>query len=167
MAEQKALGSKGWKAPNNLWQYTDETVNFVDAAAGYKAEMGPAGPDRFKFDVPLKSPGRPVYDGSDIKFGIGWTPSGEAIVAQNIVFQILYAFVRPDMGDNPFTLLDDTILNIFDLSALAVDDSINTILGTMTGKEDATRLQITFSRLGGHASDDYGGTADIYTPYLR
>lgn len=134
------------------------TTTGLNAGAGVYITFDSSSNDEYLFNVSLDRNGVP-YDGSNIELEIYWMKFGAT--GGTVLWEVDYAFVN--LGDDAYTLVDGTVTNSVNVTALADQTLTNTIIGTISGTAGTKILQLTVRRRSsGAGSDTYTGATEMY-----
>jgi hypothetical protein len=159
----------GTENPNAQWYLTGITLgdfvgNGATAAlaigAGYYYNFQSSADDEIVANFGLTR-NNEVYDGSQVAFEIENMLVGAGGVGDNVQWELDYAFISE--GDNAYTKIDGTIVDIVDVNGRASQISFKDQLSPISGPVGATHLQITLRRNSvGPGSDSFGGDVEVY-----
>jgi hypothetical protein len=131
---------------------------FLNAGAGVYINFDATSDDEILYNVSLDRNGVP-YDGSNINVELYWMKFGAT--GGTVGWELDYAFVN--IGDDAYTLVDGTVTNFVNVTALADQTLTNTVVGTISGPAGSKILQLTLRRNStGAGADTYSGDAELY-----
>jgi len=131
---------------------------FLNSGAGIYVNFDSTSDDEYLFNVALDRNGVP-YDGSNIDVELYWMKFGAS--GGTVGWELDYAFVN--LGDDAYTVVDGTVTNYVNVTALADQTLTSTVVGTINGTAGSKILQLTLRRNSqGAGADSYNGDAELY-----
>lgn len=161
--------SPDWFPPNmTISDVATSGAALFGNTAGYHISFDQSSDDAISFNLDLSSFGV-MYDGSDIALEISWSLFSSAPgVGDAVKWDVTYAFVKADGTENGYTISDGNFEDTIVVDARTADTVYLDQLSTMTGKADATQLQVSmFRNSQGVGADTYGNAADLFKIRLK